>query len=302
MPELPDIVNYNEALNRDFSHQVLKKVVVKSPFVLRTFEPPIQDCEGHLVTHFDRLGKRIVWHMQGGPSMVFHLMIAGRFHLKKPDILPRQKNDLAAFQFEDATLMLTEASTKKRASIHVVPKDQVQKFDPGGLDLFQCTEDTFASNVQNSGRTVKRTLTDPRILDGIGNAYSDEILWTARLSPFQRTSKLSREQLSRLYQACLEVLEKWTSRLRQKYRGKFPTKVTAFHTEMAVHGKYGQACPRCQMPIQRVQFAENEMNYCARCQTGGRVLSDRSLSRLLKEDWPKTIEELVAMEESRDGS
>lgn len=293
MPELPDITVYQEALERFVVGQTLESVVVRSPFVLRTFDPEISACDGKIVNAVSRLGKRIVWELSDDLWVVFHLMITGRFHWKKPSAKPSRKVDLAAFRFETGTLMLTEAGTKKRASIHVHRgRAALAEHDRGGLDVLTCTVDEFAERLNRRNRTIKKALVDPLLFDGIGNAYSDEILHAAKLSPIQWTTRLSNEQVSRLLECCRRVLTDWTDRLRTEVGTGFPEKVTAFHKQMAVHGKYGQACPECDAPVQRIVSAEREFNYCPGCQTNGRILKDRSLSRLLKDDWPDTVDDL----------
>lgn len=301
MPELPDIVVYVRSLEKFLGGKRLNRAIVKSPFVLRTFDPPLEDAKGLIVDGISRIGKRIVWHLvdDNGTdqvNLVFHLMIAGRFHWKKsqPQKLPKGKNDLIAFQFDHGTMMLTEASTKKRASLHVVSYDtSLALFDRGGIELFECTLDQFSSVLVRENRTLKRALTNPANYSGIGNAYSDELLLLARLSPTQRTQNLKPDEIKRLYEATIETMKVWIERLASSTGDKFPEKVTAFRPEMMAHGKYGETCPQCnETKIQRITFADNEWNYCPRCQTGGKLLADRSLSRLLKDDWPKTIEEL----------
>lgn len=292
MPELPDILVYLDALDRFLGNQVLDKVIVKSPFVVRTFEPDISEIQQQKLTSFSRSGKRIIWHFENSLCLVIHLMIAGRFHWKTKPMLPRGKNDLAAFQFSHGTMMLTEASKKKRASIHVVHPEKLAEFDRGGLDLLTCSFDQFQEVLQSENRTLKRALTSPDKFDGIGNAYSDEILLHAKLSPLKRTHQLNAEEVERLYEQSKSQLSYWTDLLREKTDSKFPERVTAFRKEMAAHGKFKQPCPICATPIQRIVYVENECNYCPKCQTGGKILADRSLSRLLKDEWPKTIEEL----------
>lgn len=292
MPELPDVVVYLQALERLLKGKSLRDTIIKSPFVLRTFEPSIDQAKGQIVD-FSRSGKRIIWHLENEIHLVFHLMIAGRFHWKKPGRMPTGKTDLVAFQFDHGTMMFTEASKKKRASLHIVCGDNaLAQFDRGGLEVFECSPQEFCDRLQSQNRTLKRALTDPTIYSGIGNAYSDEILLAARLSPLKRTSQLSDEESRRLFDATVQTLGEWIERLGRSAADGFPEKVTAFRPEMGVHGKYGEPCPHCQSPIQRIRYAENECNYCARCQTGGKLLADRSLSRLLKDEWPKTIDEL----------
>ncbi len=292
MPELPDIVTYLHALRERIVGKELLKIQVRSPFLVRTVVPDLITLEGRTVRDVSRIGKRIVWHFDEELFLVFHLMIAGRFHLKKAGTLPKGKNDLAAFGFESFTLMLTEASQKKRASLHVLKgRAALDAQDRGGLEPLESSLADFRAALTRENHTLKRALTDPRLFSGIGNAYSDEILHAARLSPVILTSRLTDEQIERLLGATKSTLESWTERLLAEARTKFPEKVTAFRPEMAVHGRFGQPCPVCGTAVQRIVRAENETNYCPRCQTGGKLLADRSLSRLLKDDWPKTIEE-----------
>lgn len=313
MPELPDVVVYQESLERLFGGKRIKRVDLKSPFVVRTFEPDLHDAAGMTLDRVDRLGKRLVWRLRGagdaaagggGLLIVFHLMIAGRFHRRKPGARPKSKTDLAAFHFTDAdsdevadTLMLTEASPKKRASIHVLADEsELAGFDRGGLDVLTATGEAFRERLLAENHTLKRSLTDPRLFDGIGNAFSDEVLHAARLSPIKWTSRLDEDEVARLHAECRRVLLEWTDLLRRQTGDGFPEKVTAFRPEMAVHGKFGEPCPACGTAVQRIRYADNETNYCPRCQTGGKLLADRSLSRLLKGDWPKKIDELEAGE------
>jgi len=300
MPELPDVEVYCEALNRFYGGRVLERIHLRSPFVVRTFEPELFAAEGRPVLQFRRLGKRIVWEFEGRLFLVLHLMIAGRLHRRPPGALPRGKQDLAAFVFGERdgppeALLLTEAGAKKRASIHMVQGEAgLAEHDPRGLEPLICTLEQFAERLRSENHTLKRSLTAPQLFSGIGNAYSDEILHAARLSPVQLTSRLSDDQVERLFHAVRQTLSQWTQRLREQVADGFPEKVTAFHPEMAVHGRFGLPCPACNSPVQRIRYADNETNYCARCQTGGKVLADRSLSRLLKDDWPRTIEEWEA--------
>lgn len=292
MPELPDLESYLVALRERVQGQALLAVSVRSPFVLRTFEPAIEALVGLPVEQITRLGKRVVWHFPCELFLVIHLMIAGRFHWKKAKALAKGKNDLAAFQFATGTLMLTEASPKKRASLHVLRGwAAVREQDRGGIEPLTCPFEQFRNALRRENHTLKRSLADPRLFSGIGNAYSDEILHAARLSPLQWTSRLSDEQMAALFAATTQVLAMWRDRLCAEAAGKFPEKVTAFRPEMAVHGKFGQPCPVCGHTVQRIVYAENECNYCPTCQTEGRMLADRSLSRLLRDDWPRTIEE-----------
>jgi len=292
MPELPDVVVYIDALQRFIQDRTIEKIFVRSPFLVRTFEPSIEEAEGKTVAGFRRYGKRIVWELDDELFLVFHLMIAGRFHWKKPKTNPRTKVDLAAFQFVNGTLMLTEASQKKRASLHVVKGESgLAEFETDALDVSDCSEQAFRERLTEQNHTLKRALTDPRLFSGIGNAYSDEILHAARLSPIKWTSRLEPEEITRLFKAVQQTLDSWTGRLRADVGDSFPEKVTAFRPDMAVHGRFGKHCPDCQTAVQRIVYAENETNYCPQCQTGGKILADRSLSRLLKDDWPRTIEE-----------
>ena len=301
MPELPDIVSYLTALEARIVGERLEKITVRSPFLVRTVDPDLFSLEGKIVSGVSRLGKRIVWHFEsenaankpdGETFIVFHLMIAGRFHWKKEGTKPKAKNDLAAFEFPAGTLMLTEASPKKRASLHVVRgASQLKQFDRGGIEPLQCSLDEFQSALTRESHTLKRALADPRLFSGIGNAYSDEILHAARLSPVMLTSRIDHDQIGQLYAAVQSVLGAWVERLGSEAKERFPERVTAFRPEMAVHGRFGKPCPECGTTVQRIVYAENETNYCPRCQTGGKLLADRSLSRLLKSDWPKTIEQ-----------
>jgi formamidopyrimidine-DNA glycosylase len=293
MPELPDIVVYIEALQRRILGRELKEIRVLSPAVIRTYDPPYDAPVGHEVTHIERVGKRIALEFGNGLFLVIHLMIAGRLRWEtagKP--IPR-KVGLAALDFDDGSLILTEQCTHKRAGIWVfADREGVAKLDRGGVEPLEASHEEFVTALTAENRTVKRALTDPRVFSGIGNAYSDEILWEARLSPVKRTSQLTPEELATLHEAVVSSLESWTARLREEVGEGWPEKVTAFRDDMAVHGKFGQACPRCGSKVQRIVYSSNETNYCATCQTGGKLLADRSLSRLLKDDWPKTLEEL----------
>lgn len=294
MPELPDIVVYIEALERRVLGQTVGGIRVASPSVLRTFDPPYDAPVGRSVSGLRRLGKRIVFEFDEGEIyLVMHLMIAGRLRWEEPKKAIPRKVGLAAIDFEDGSLILTEQGTHKRAGIWLFDSwDGVAGLDRGGVEPLDVSLDEFASALRAENRTLKRALTDPRVFSGIGNAYSDEILWAARLSPVKRTSQLDETEVARLHQAVMDSLTQWTESLREEVGEGWPTKVTAFRDEMAVHGKYGQPCPRCDSPVQRIVYASNETNYCATCQTEGKLLADRSLSRLLKDDWPKTIEEL----------
>ncbi|HLQ59965.1 MAG TPA: DNA-formamidopyrimidine glycosylase family protein [Gemmatimonadales bacterium] len=295
MPELPDITIYLEALQPRVVGQPLERVRIVSPSLLRTVDPPLSAAQGRKVVGLRRLGKRIVWEMEGNIFLVFHLMIAGRFKWRPEGTSPPAKVGLASFDFPTGTLLLTEASPKKRASLYVVGGEAgLAAHDPGGLDVLTARLAEFRTRLASESHTLKRTLTDPHLFDGIGNAYSDEILHAAKLSPFQLSANLSDEAVARLYEATQRTLREWIARLRDEAGGDFPEKVTAFRKEMAVHGKYKQPCPVCGSPVQRIRYAANEANYCATCQTGGRVLADRSLSRLLKADWPRSLEEWEA--------
>ncbi len=295
MPELPDVELYITALGRFIGGRKIDSILVKSPFLVRSIEPPIEACVGETVVEFHRLGKRIVWELKNGWYIVFHLMIAGRFHWKRRPMQPRGRNDLAAFRFGEQTLMLTEASTKKRAAIHLATTtDQLAEHCPPGIEPLACSLTEFRTALLAENHTLKRSLTSPRLFSGIGNAYSDEILHAARLSPVVWTTRLSDAEIERLYSATVDTLRHWTQLLREQMGDRFPEKVTAFRAGMAVHGRYRQPCPVCRTSVQRIVYAENETNYCPRCQTGGKLLADRSLSRLLRDDWPKSIDQLEA--------
>ncbi|HEX3395458.1 MAG TPA: DNA-formamidopyrimidine glycosylase family protein [Steroidobacteraceae bacterium] len=296
MPELPDIAAYLNALEGRILGQPLERVRIGSPFLLRTASPPIADAEGHSVTALRRIGKRVAIGLDNDLWLVLHLMIAGRLHWRLKGAKLAGRNNLAAFDFPNGSLVLTEAGTKRRASLHVLKGEAaLESADPGGIEVFDSDLDVFRAAMTAENRTLKRALTDPRILSGIGNAYSDEILHAARLSPVTLTSKLTPEEWSRLYAATRETLRLWIDRLGAEAARGFPEKVSAFRKEMAVHGRYGQPCPRCGESVQRIRYADNETNYCAKCQTGGRVLADRALSRLLGADWPRTLDELEAL-------
>ncbi|HVN76382.1 MAG TPA: DNA-formamidopyrimidine glycosylase family protein [Thermoanaerobaculaceae bacterium] len=293
MPELPDVVVYVERLQARVGGHELRRVRIASPFVLRTVIPPVAEADGKVVREVRRLGKRVVLCLDGGLFLVVHLMIAGRLHWRDPGAPIPKKIGLAAFDFPDGTVLLTEASPKKRASMHVVSGEGgLAAFDRGGVEVLETDPAGFTASLTRESHTLKRALTDPALFSGIGNAYSDEILHRARLSPMALTRKLSGEDVGRLFAAARETLAEWTERLRTEVGDGFPEKVTAFREGMAVHGRYGRPCPECGAPVQRIVYADNEANYCARCQTGGRVLADRALSRLLKGDWPRTLEEL----------
>lgn len=293
MPELPDITVYLEALTARILHQRLVALRVLNPFVLRTFDPPVAEANGREVVEIGRIGKRIVIGLEGDLFIVIHLMIAGRLRWLPSGKSAPKKLSLAALEFATGTLVLTEAGTTRRASVSLVRgREALSQIDRGGLDVFAADFDAFAARLRSENHTLKRSLTDPRLFDGIGNAYSDEILHRARLSPVALSGRISDEDALRLYDATRVVLREWTDRLRAEAGDKFPERVTAFRPEMAVHGKYRQPCPVCGTPVQRIRYASNETDYCARCQTGGKLLADRGLSRLLKQDWPKSVDDL----------
>ena len=291
MPELPDITVYLEALEKRVSGEVLERIRLGSPFLLRTVEPSPDEVRGKRVVGLRRLGKRIVFELEEQLFLVLHLMIAGRLHWEPKGT--SSKRALAAFDFSSGTLVLTEAGSKKRASLHIVREEkELQAFNPGGIEVLEASLEDFRTALTRESHTVKRALTDPHLFSGIGNSYSDEILHRARLSPVKLTGRLTAEEVSRLYQATRQTLMEWTDRLRRESKDKFPEKVTAFRKGMAVHGRYGEPCPVCKTAVQRIVYAENETNYCARCQTEGKLLADRALSRLLRSDWPRSIDEL----------
>jgi len=293
MPELPDITLYIEALEARIVGQRLERVQLLDPFVLRSVDPPVSAAPGKRVLALRRIGKRIVLELEGELFAVLHLMVAGRLLWVAPGAKVPPRRRLAVFEFSSGQLVLTEAGTRRRASLHIVHGEaNLKRLDPGGLDVLQADLAAFSARLTADNHTLKRALTDPHILSGIGNAYSDEILHCAKLSPVALTSRLSQEKMARLYQATQQTLTEWTQRLRQETGDAFPAKVTAFRDGMAVHGRYRQPCPVCGAPVQRIVYADNETNYCARCQTGGRVLADRTLSRLLKKSWPRDIDEL----------
>ena len=304
MPELPDIDVYIEALTERVLGQRLEHIVVLSPFVLRTALPPIESIEGRSVASLRRIGKRIVLGFDGDLWLVFHLMVAGRLHWYPRSARTRQRAPLIRLEFPAGTLTMTEAGTKRRASVHLISGvSELERMDPRGLEVLNSTLAAFRERITQENHTLKRALTDPHFLSGIGNAYSDEILHRARLSPLALTQRLTPEEIARLHDSARATLLEWRDRLRREAEGVFPEGVTAFREGMAVHGRYGQPCPNCGAPIQRIRYADNETNYCPRCQTEGRVLADRALSRLLKEDWPRTIEELERLRPSaRRGS
>ena len=293
MPELPDVVVYIEAIGERVLDRALQKVRLASPFLLRTVDPPIREAEGRRVVRLRRLGKPIVFELEGSLFLVIHLMIAGRLRWETPGAKIPGRLGLAAFDFEAGTLILTEAGSKKRASLHLVRGEEaLDGLDRGGIDVCGADPELFSKALRRESHTLKRALTDPRLFSGIGNAYSDEILHRARLSPLRLTGRLSEEEIGRLHDATRATLLDWTDRLRRERGAGFPRKVTAFRDGMAVHGRFGKPCPVCGTEVQRIVYAENECNYCPRCQTEGRMLADRALSRLLKDDWPRTIEEI----------
>jgi formamidopyrimidine-DNA glycosylase len=297
MPELPDIEAYLGALRTRVVGERLTKIRIASPFLLRTAEPPLSSAEGHVVRELRRVGKRIAFGFDNDLWLVLHLMIAGRLHWRPPGAKLGGRQNLAAFDFPAGTLVLTEAGSKRRASLQLLAgEDALGAIDPGGIDVFAADLAAFREALTAENRTLKRALTDPRFLSGIGNAYSDEILHAAQLSPVALTHKLSDEQWQRLFTATRNTLQLWADKLSAEAKKGFPEKVTAFRKDMAVHGRYGEPCPRCGEKIQRIRYADNETNYCVRCQTGGKVLADRSLSRLMGSDWPRSLDELEAVE------
>lgn len=296
MPELPDIVVYIEALKKRIQGSILERVRIASPFLLRTAMPPLSSVEGKKIIELRRLGKRICLGVEGDLWLVLHLMIAGRLHWYNKRAKAAKGRGLAFFDFSTGSLVLTEAGTQKRASLHVVQGEAgLANLNPGGLEVFDATLEEFARAIRAKNHTLKRALTDPRILSGIGNAYSDEILFEAKLSPFTLTQKLSDKDIEHLFESIKRTLINWLERLRVESKDRFPEKVTAFRPDMATHGKYGEPCPRCGSKIQRIRYGSNETNYCPTCQTGGKLLADRALSRLLKDDWPRTPEELESL-------
>jgi formamidopyrimidine-DNA glycosylase len=296
VPELPDITAYLIALELRILGRTLERVRLASVFVLRTVDPPVSAAEGRAVTELRRVGKRIAIGVEGDIWLVIHLMIAGRLHWRTAGARLAGRNALLALDFSNGSLVLTEAGSKRRASLHIVHGDQgLHEIDPGGIEIFSSDLDQFRTALAAENRTLKRALTDPRVVSGIGNAYSDEILHSARLSPIALTQKLKPDEWERLYTATRETLSTWMERLASEARRKFPESVTAFRPEMAVHGRFNELCPQCGAKIQRIRYADNETNYCAECQTGGKVLADRSLSRLLGTDWPRTLDELEAL-------
>jgi len=296
MPELPDIVTYIAALESRIIGQRLIRARVANTFLLRTAQPPIHEVEGRVVRELRRIGKRIAIGVEGDLWLVLHLMIAGRLHWRAAQVKLSGRRNLAAFDFPNGSLVITEAGSKRRASLHIVTGEEgLRSLDPGGIDVFNSDLASFQAALAAENRTLKRALTDPRILSGIGNAYSDEILHVAQLSPVSLTQKLEPHEWERLFAATRQTLGSWIDRLRSEAKAGFPENVTAFREGMAVHGRYGQPCPRCGEKIQRIRYADNETDYCARCQTAGKLLADRSLSRLLRSDWPRTLEELEAL-------
>ncbi len=293
LSELPDIDLYIERLYERVHDQTLEHIRIANPFLVRSVEPPLNTAEGRKTLSLRRIGKRIAIGLEGDLWLLIHLMVAGRLQWRQEPVTLKGKQQLAAFDFSSGTLLITEAGTKKRASLYLLDgEDSLGAHDPGGLEPLTCRLDEFSERLSRGNHTLKRALTDPRLFSGIGNAYSDEILHAARLSPVKLTHKLDDEEKQRLFGATQGVLNNWSERLRQEWPQEFPKKVTAFKKEMAVHGRFGKPCPVCGAPVQRIRYKSNETNYCARCQTGGKVLADRSLSRLLKKDWPKSIDEL----------
>ena len=300
MPELPDVTVYVEQLRTRIVGEPLRRVRLGSPFVLRSVTPPLEAAESRPVRAVDRLGKRIVIGLDGGLSLIIHLMIAGRLRWRPPEAPIPRRRGLAAFDFTGGTVLFTEEGSTKRASLHVAGgAAALRRHDPGGLEVLEADAAAFRARLTRENHTVKRALTDPRLFSGIGNAYSDEILHAARLSPLKWTRRLTDAETARLFEAARETLAGWTERLRRETGNRFPEKVTAFHEGMAVHGRYGRPCPACGAPVQRIAYASNEANYCPRCQTGGRLLADRSLSRLLGSDWPRSLDELDELTASR---
>ncbi len=303
MPELPDITIYIEALESRILNHTLERAQIAGPFLLRTADPQVSSVEGHKVRKLRRIGKRIAIGFDNDIWLVLHLMIAGRLHWFSTRKKPDGRRTLAAFDFDDGTLTLTEAGSQKRASLHVIAGEVgLAELDPGGIDAMSATPKQFAAALTASNHTLKRSLTDPRIFSGIGNSYSDEILHRAQLSPVMLTSRISPDDIERLRKAIREVMNEWIDRLREDAGGKFPEKVTAFREGMAVHGRYGEPCPRCGAKVQRIRYASNETNYCVPCQTGGKLLADRALSRLLREDWPRTLEEMEELRRPISGT
>jgi len=293
MPELPDIVVYIEALEKRILGETLEQIRIASPFLLRSVDPPLRTAEGKRVRELRRIGKRIAIGLDGDLWLVLHLMIAGRLHWRKRGVKVSRPRGLAAFDFPHGSVLLTEAGSQKRASLHLVASQAgLDTLDPGGLEVLNADLNQFTRKLTSANHTLKRALTDPRLFSGIGNAYSDEILWEAQLSPVTLTQRLRPDEIRRLFEAVRSSLLQWVERLRAETGDDFPEKVTAFRDGMAVHGRYKEPCPRCAAKVQRIRYASNETNYCARCQTGGKLLADRALSRLMHEDWPRTLEEL----------
>jgi formamidopyrimidine-DNA glycosylase len=302
MPEIPDLTVYIECLKKRTLGHPLQKIRLVSPFLLRTYDPKVSSIEGQKLAGITRIGKQIVLKMENDDFLIFHLMIAGRLHWKKYGAEIPRRIGLAAFDFSPGTLLLTEAGTKKRASLHIVRgATALEKFDKGGIEVFETGEKRFQEALTRENHTLKRALTDPRIIAGIGNTYSDEILHRARLSPLKNTSRLTEDEVRRLFSACRETLREWIERIGNDVGKGFPEKVTAFREGMAVHGRYGKPCPRCRTAVQRIVYAENECNYCPACQTGGRILADRALSRLLKNEWPRSLSKLEELESKHNG-
>jgi formamidopyrimidine-DNA glycosylase len=293
VPELPDVELYVTSLSERIAGRPLERVRLATPFLLRSVEPPLDEAVGRVVVGVSRLGKRIVWELERELFLVFHLMIAGRFKWRDRNAAVPRRVGLAGFDFANGTLLLTEVATQKRASLHVVQgQTALSALDPGGLEVMTSGLTAFQEALQRENHTLKRALTDPHLFSGIGNAYSDEILHRAKLSPFKLSRQLTSDEMSLLHAATVETLAEWTARLRKEAAEQFPEKVTAFHEGMAVHGRYGKPCPRCGTPVQRIVHGEHEVNYCPTCQTGGKLLADRALSKLMKDDWPKTLDEL----------
>ncbi|HMC62049.1 MAG TPA: DNA-formamidopyrimidine glycosylase family protein [Candidatus Solibacter sp.] len=300
MPELPDVVVYVEALRERIAGSVLQRVILRTPFLLRSTTPPLESTHGRRVQEVRRLGKRIAIGLEGDHWLVIHLMIAGRMHWRSSAAKTGSKNVLAVFEFDSGVLVLTEAGSQRRASLHAaLGEEGLRALHAGGLEVMDAEMPAFAAALTTENHTLKRALTDPHLFSGIGNAYSDEILHRARLSPVALTQRLKADEIERLHQATQEVLVEWVDRLRTEAVNAFPEKVTAFREGMAVHGRYGQPCPRCGAKVQRIRYAANETNYCAPCQTGGKLLADRALSRLLREDWPRSLEEMEALKKRR---
>lgn len=293
MPELPDINLYIERLGERVRGQTLRRIRIGNPFFVRSFEPPLSTAEGRKIVALRRVGKRIAIGLEGDLWLLIHLMVAGRMQWRSCEVVPKGKQQLAALDFSSGTLLITEAGTRKRASLCLLDgEDGLKTHDPGGLEPLDCQFDEFSERLNRGNHTLKRALTDPRLFSGVGNAYSDEILHAAKLSPVKLTLKLDDSEMHRLFEATKGVLTLWSDRLRQESPQEFPKKVTAFRKGMAVHGRFGEPCPECGSAVQRIRYKSNETNYCARCQTGGKILADRSLSRLLKQDWPKSIDDL----------